>query len=356
MYATEVSITEARDVSDAREPHPKHARAAIRKPLRVVTCIFNPQRYQSRWALFEDFAKHVTDAGASLTTIQANFGEREGAIDEVARRYGQLINVRVDHLQEIWLKENLLNLAVQQIPDDERYIAFVDADVLFTRPDWVDETIHQLQHYHVVQMFSEAVDMNPTHERIRDHRHVQQRSHTWCHLNGGLGRGQDAYGRKGGGAKVAVVEDGRMIYRHPGFAWAWRREALDAVGGLMEHVLLGSADWHMAWALVGRIQETFGAESESYRRICLHWQRRAVEHIKGNIGYVQGTLLHRWHGKKTDRGYQTRWKIMADHAYNPDTDLKKDSKGVLRLTDTKPRLRDDIRTYFRMRNEDSVDE
>lgn len=327
-----------------REIHHKHTRDQIRKPLRVITCVFNPVRYQSRWNLYTDFAKHVTDAGASLTTIEATFGERQSAID--AARYGQHIKVKVDHLQEVWLKENLLNIALQQT--DEEYIAFVDADVIFARPDWVDATIHALQHYHVVQMFSDAIDLNPDFEPQQN---VRQRSHAWCHVHGELG--QDAYGRCS--AKVSA-QAGRL-YRHPGFAWAWRRSALDNVGGLMEHVLLGSADWHMGWALIGRVEETLSRQlSDSYKRLCMLWQRRAMDHIKGNLGYVPGTLMHHWHGKKSQRGYATRWQIMANHNFDPDTDLKYDSRGVLRLTDQKPGLRDDLRRYFRNRNEDSIDE
>jgi hypothetical protein len=331
-----------------RVPHSKHARDAVHHPLHVVTCLFNPARYNSRIDLFHDFEKRVHDAGATLTVVRAQVGDRQHyAQSDVRTNY---IDLRVDHLQEIWLKENLLNIGVSRLPENAKYIAFLDADVNFVRADWVDATLHALQQYHVVQMFSEAVDLGPTHALAKEHGRAKQMSHAWCYVNDKLG--DDLYG----GAKVCVNDNGQLIYRHPGFAWAWRREALVHVGGLMDHVLLGSADWHMAWALLGKVEETLGAESESYKRLCMIWQRRAMEHIKGNLGYVDGLLMHYWHGSKSDRGYQTRWKIMADHQFNPDTDLKKDWQGVLRLTDQKPGLRDDVRAYFRARNEDSIDE
>jgi hypothetical protein len=37
------------------------------------------------------------------------------------------------------------------------------------------------------------------------------------------------------------------------------------------------------------------------------------------------------------------------------TGVSYDSQGVLQLTGNKPRLRDDLRTYFVSRNEDMID-
>jgi hypothetical protein len=347
----------------------------IDEPLHVVTCITNTVRYKSRWKLYRDFQRHVRESGAILHTVEAAFGERDWALEEHAvhdgspnmpwksagppnvpnQGHGVYTQLRMDHLQEIWLKENLLNIGVSRLPANWKYVAFIDADVLFTRPDWVSETLHQLQHYHVVQMFSDAIDLFPDGSPQPG---VQQKGHAWCHvhgiLNDAVNTKTDAYGPKD--TKLSVSMKGGTMYRHPGFAWAWRREAFNAVGGLMDKVILGSADWHMAWGLLGRIEETISRPlTDDYRKMCMLWQRRAVEHIKYNVGYVAGTIMHQWHGPKRARGYATRWKILADNHYQPSMDVKNDWQGILRLTDTKPRLRDQCRQYFRQRNEDSID-
>ena len=36
--------------------------------------------------------------------------------------------------------------------------------MMFTRTDWVQETLHQLQHFDVVQMFSTYSDLGPKHK------------------------------------------------------------------------------------------------------------------------------------------------------------------------------------------------
>jgi hypothetical protein len=50
--------------------------------------------------------------------------------------------------------------------------------------------------------------------------------------------------------------------------------------------------------------------------------------------------------------YCDRWKILRDNDYDPSTDIVRDWQGVWQLAGNKPRLRDDIRAYFRTRNED----
>jgi hypothetical protein len=143
---------------------------------------------------------------------------------------------------------------------------------------------------------------------------------------------------------------------HPGFAWACRREAFDALGGLMDWALLGAADNHMAKAHIGDAHHSVHPDIHPrYHEMVLEWQARSLRHLQRNVGVVNGTLLHHWHGKKKDRRYWDRWRILVDNQYNPDTDLKRDWQGVWQLTDRSWRLRDQVRLYFRGRREDSID-
>lgn len=344
----------------------------VEQPLYVITSIFNPVRFKSRWKLYRDFQIHVRNSGAILLTVEAAFGERTHALTEHAnpsptlehpgeykshgpahvppsarmphsRLAQDYIKLRVDQQQEIWLKENILNIGVQHLPEDAKYVAFVDADILFTRPDWVSETLHALQHYDVVQMFSTAINLSSDGLPLE-----ANLSYAYCHLNG--------YERNTKGNHYLQGKRGHPNSWHTGFAWAWRRESLDKVGGLIEHGILGAGDNHMARALVGRGEESLNPNlAIGYKRRVRDWQRRAEEHIKYNIGYIDGTIMHSWHGTIKNRRYGDRWKILIEHQFDPDHDLKKDWRGVIKLTDKKPKLRDDIRRYFRGRSEDSID-
>ena len=50
-----------------------------------------------------------------------------------------------------------------------------------------------------------------------------------------------------------------------------------------------------------------------------------------------------------------RWKLLRKWQYDPERDIRRDHQGLVQLTRSGERLRDDLRAYFRSRNEDSID-
>lgn len=325
----------------------------------VICMISNPARYQSRYELYFKFAEQMERAGLNLWTVEIAFGNRPHIVTSACNpRHLQL---RSEH--ELWHKENALNLLVQRMPYHScRYIAWVDADVEFQHWDgrkaWWLETMQQLQHYQVVQLFSQCVDMNYDREVMKVHQ-----GFAYNYVNGkpmGVGKG---YG-----------------HSHPGFAWACRREAWDAMGGLIDWAILGAGDNHMAWGMIGRIRESVTTHSflskrvpprnfehwaqmtalhESYLKRLDAWQARAERYLRRRIGYVPGIIHHYFHGSKLNRQYQNRWEILRNNRFNPDIDIARDYQGLYQLVDhgsaRSMKLRDDIMRYFRQRNEDSID-
>lgn len=297
--------------------------------LYVVTAITNPCRYASRYNLYKEFAKMCADSNVELITVEAAFGNRNWEVTQTNNP--NHVQLRTQH--ELWHKENCLNLGIERLPQDWEYVAWIDADVKFARPDWANETLNQLQHYDVVQMFSKAVDLNPNYEPFQMHNGFM-----YNYINS--------------------QQADRKNYSawHPGFAWAIRRNALDHLGRLIDVAILGAGDRHMAHALIGDVKQTIHSKlSQAYAQNLIRWENRAEKFIRRNVGYVPGLLLHYWHGKKRDRKYADRWKIIIENNYDPLLDLKKDWQGLWQLTDRNFKLRDDIRAYFRARHEDSID-
>ncbi|WP_205249362.1 hypothetical protein, partial [Escherichia coli] len=91
-----------------------------------------PVRYKSRYDLYKKFEKYVKDSGAILYTTEMAFGDRPFEITEANNH--QHIQVRSFH--ELWHKENMLILAIANLPADWEYVAWVDADIVFSRRDW----------------------------------------------------------------------------------------------------------------------------------------------------------------------------------------------------------------------------
>ena len=314
----------------------------VKDTLYVVTAVFNPQRYRSRWKLYKNFERYVLDSKqAHLVTIECSYAERATCIDQGSNH--TVIHVQTEH--EIWIKENLLNLAIQRLPRDWKYVAWIDADVIFARPDWVGETLQKLQHHQVIQMWSQAFDLSPKFEMIKQHTGFM-----YCYKNNIPNKN-----KRMRLPDYSETEEGS--YWHPGFAWAARREAIDHLGGLVDWSVLGGGDMFMAYALVGQLNKRTMPNSLGPNgvRLLEEWQNRADTHIRKNVGYIDGLLLHYWHGKKVDRRYNDRGQILVQCKFDPELDLKRDWQGLFQLTQRSPDLRDEIRKYFKARNEDSID-
>jgi len=317
----------------------------LHKPLYVLTSIFNATRYRSRWRLYQDFVKMVEESGAILYTVEVAFGQRDFAVTEKS-------NPR--HLQlrtssEVWHKENALNLLTRLLPLDAEDIAFMDADTHPVRNDWADETQHQLQHFQVVQMWSEAEDLGPNFEGLQKHH-----SFVYSWMNGTIPTGNNCGYYYGG-----TPPQNGFIEAHPGFCWAWRKSALNHVGGLIQVGATGANDNSMARGLIGNAAKSLHPEIQgSYRAIVMKWQEYALRYLNKNIGIVPGKILHYHHGPKKSRLYWDRWKILVRNKFEPFDDLKLDTHGLYQLEDNSPRqqkLRDELRAYFRQRQEDSLE-
>lgn len=340
--------------------HPSHARPGIwpfPDRLYVITVMFNPHRWRSRYLNYRTFQKRVDDAAAVLYTAEAAFGGRLYEITEQTNP--RHVQFRTPY--ELWLKENMINVTMQRLPPDWKYVAWVDADVLFARPDWAQETLHQLQHYKVVQMFSHAQDLGPDCQPVRE----VAPGFMYAYNNHAPGEMADLirmFAR--GGTHTYPYPPGKpraagVPYVHPGFAWAARREAIDLLGGLIDWAILGAGDWHMATALIGQIEKSMSKEySEGHKKLLYQWQDRAEKHIRRNVGHVPGLLNHHWHGNKADRRYAYRWRLLADTKFDPRHDLKRDWQGLWQLVDhgdmRSIRLRDGLMEYARARNEDDI--
>jgi hypothetical protein len=318
------------------------------KKLCVIGTYFNPPRFKTRERLAREFMERMNaNPLVNLFVVETAFGDREYHITEPDNpRHLQLATY-----DELWHKESTINLMAQRLPRDWQYVAWVDMDVQFVRDDWALETCHQLQHHHFVQLWQTASMMGPNME-ITNNSTVK--SFAYLYNIHQMKPTPAGYPYSGGGPTYA--------YPHPGLAWAARREAWDHVGGLLDTCILGAGDYHMAHALIGRAKETLEWNPQqkngyhpNYRQMIMTWEKHAETFIKRDLGFVNGTILHHWHGRQEARKYNERWRTLVKHKFDPIGDLRKDSQGLYQLNPLKWGLRDAIRQYAKQRNEDSID-
>lgn len=303
--------------------------------LHVVTAIANPVRWLSRIRLYKDFEQHMLDSGVELTVVECAYGDRLHELG--GNKHINHIPVRASGRSMMWNKECLLNIGIHRLPDSAKYIVTADADVMFRRKDWAIETLHALQHFHVVQPWSDCYDLGPNGEHLALHQ-------SFCRLV--QERRPIIQGPQN--------ENAPYQFGHPGYVWGWTRGMLDACGGLVETAALGAADHHMALALIGRVEDSIPNNiNEGYKHPLRMWEHRAFNYVKGQLGHIAGTIEHAFHGPKQKRYYVERWPILIDNHFDPHNDLKRNSWGVMELSGNKPKLCQQIDHYFRIRNEDS---
>jgi hypothetical protein len=99
-------------------------------------------------------------------------------------------------------------------------------------------------------------------------------------------------------------------YAHPGYAWAMHRDAFDAIGGLIDFCIVGSGDLHLAYALLGRVQESIPSGlHKDYLKQAKNWGDGVARVAGGGafVGYTNVNLYHHWHGNRDNRSYIERW-------------------------------------------------
>lgn len=302
--------------------------------LHVVTARFNPIRWQTPDRHYRDWVTSILDSGARLTVVEVQYGQRAFTC---ALPHVHHVGLRADSWA--WSKECAINEGIKRIPEAE-FIAWGDADIWHRKTDWARETVEYLQHYRVVQTWTTALDLGPHDELIGVHR-------SFC--------AQYMVGKPlvATSARFWKFDGGYAEYPHSGFFWACRRGMLDATGGLFELAGMGSADHHMALALAGKVERSWPeGTSGTYAGHLLRWQERARRYVNGRIAALPGIVEHRFHGGKHNRGYISRWDMFVRHGFDPDTDLVRNSFGVLEWSGNKPELEREWDAYLRSRRED----
>jgi len=349
----------------------------VREPLYAIVPYFNPWRWKSREKHTIRAIKHFCDSGAVVVLVEAAFNRREFAfaecgLDGLAANCGILgsdpqfrhkyIGLRTR--DELWLKENLINIGVSHLPQNWQQVCWLDSDVHFVRPNWVGECIHQLQHYDFLQMFSHARDLAPNYEVLPEsYPHADGTGFVSAWMSGEL-------------TAAAMPHHHRHRpppHRHhppplppypprvwPGLAWAATRYGWESVGGLMDFAVWGGGDYHMAHALVEKTEGMMRNDlHRNYKKLVNQWYERCRTRIRQNIGVMEGSIFHHWHGRKTDRGYNAKHAILAKIGFDPPRHLTRDFQGLWKLNDDRStayvQLRDMMRRIAAERDEDSSD-
>lgn len=333
--------------------------------LHVIGAYSNPRRYQVRPKLLRPWVEHMLDSGVTLTLVVHNFGERDCDFDPHEFPGVKMIELRGGPEHELWLQYALYNHGLYAAMNaGAKYLCFQDTDIRFTRKDWAAETLHMLQHHPVGQTWTTSADLGPDGSVIpNEWGNWVDRSFCAAWKAGDVEITDGPYAQPV--TKAMIAADRKRDWRqHTGYSWAIRADALKKLGRLPDWLIVGSSDWHMALGFAGKLRQMVhdairdGGEqkySPGYYRKLLQFAALCDEHIRQDIGVVPGHVLHGWHGPKRNRFYGAREQILTEAHFDPERDIIYDGQGLPSLcTDNRP-LRDGLRRYNGLRNEDSID-
>jgi hypothetical protein len=352
--------------------------------LYAIVPYFNPWRWKSRVKHTERAVKHFHDSGAVIVLVEIGFNRRElvfadagldgkpadcGILGQDSQFRHRYIGLHTE--DELWLKENAINIGIQSLPHHWQQVCWLDGDVHFLRPNWVGECIHKLQHYSFLQMFSQARDLSPTYEMLPNgYKHSSGPGFIQAWKTGKLDPKTkadldrvDVDIKKLSADFEDLKDDLEPPYPAPvwpGLAWACTREAFDNVGGLFDVAIWGGGDYDMAHALIEQASlRIHRGVHAGYRRLLIEWENRCKIHIRRNVGVMDGVIFHQWHGKKTDRKYVEKRQLMQKVNFDPLRFLKRDYQNLWQLHDDGSEqfihFRDQMRKIAKERNEDSID-
>lgn len=353
----------------SRAYHPATAYAPC-DDLWVVTTYYNPARYRTKRANYERFAAPLRAAGIPLVTVECAFGTEPFELPAGPDVF------QVRGRDVMWVKERLINLAIARLPDDASKLAWLDADILFTNPDWAQETSAMLDRWPIVQ----------PHDRV-----------------GRMNRGQLTFSGRSRRSFACQLQRrresprlGAPAHGQPGIAWAARRDVI-AQHGLYDAAILDGGDELFAHATGGglhapcvrgitcayqhhrpyplqkalnlllripwprRLAQWYlsrppapptAAADEPFFAHYLRWAEPFAAEVRGQIGCVPGMALHLWHGDPMNRQYGSRNTILKRHRFDPEADLSENAAGLWQWASAKPDLHHEVQAYFTSRRED----
>ena len=224
----------------------------------------------------------------------------------------------------------MINIGVNELPKSWKYMAWIDADLTFLNQNWVQDTIHELQTADIVQLWRTAVNLGTKGETIKI-----DKSFAYMFIESGTTWSpSDKYG-----------------FWHPGYAWACTRKAYDKMCGLVDFAILGSGDRHMAMALAGLADKSCPGNIHSNYKVLLKIFQNKVRNFK--VSWVDGTIVHYWHGSFANRRYKERWDILTQNKFDPFEDIGINEKGLIELSETGKRFENLLEEYFSGRKEDN---
>jgi hypothetical protein len=287
----------------------------------VIMAFFNPANYKRPLKNIIYVMHTLTSQDIPCYVIECVFPHRRPQVPGAS--------MVVHSKTPMFYKEQLFNLMEKEVPPQYTKLVFMDGDVIFEAPDWIDQVSRSLEDHDIIMPFENACWLYPDNITVRSFK----KSLAWALTN--------------------EIEFHNFHQYHPGFAWAMRRDFFNKIGGFFDKKFLGGGDVSIgAVVLPGVTEEAIRASAEQASVVepfFAYYKR--VKALEPRIGYLPFDVYHLFHGLKHERKYSTRYprvKKLLQGDFESFTKMNPD--GLYEFTD--PQIAAYAVEYFKGRNED----
>lgn len=301
--------------------------------LYVIVPYFNFANYTSGLFNLKHFIQNITTfKNVNVVIVE---GYNNECLPDLSDKVYKHIKLHVK--DTLWVKENLINIGFKHLPSTWKYGAWIDRDIIFCNPNWVEESVEKLKESDLIQPWTECLFLDSKYQHE--------------HIDFGEWKIGDTFIAQSFCSIEKLKRNKQLInykkFSHPGQAWCVTREFYEHMGGLYEHCILGSGDGVMMFSLMGiEEHEMIVRLGESAKKFYSKVQECRLDSINGMI-------IHNYHGSLAKRKYVSKHQIYDKHNYNPLTFLKYNEHGLIEYTSAGRVIEQDIKEYFIQRDEDS---
>jgi hypothetical protein len=305
----------------------------------ALTTYYNPAGYRSRLLNYKEFRRRLN---VPLLTVELSTSGKYELSESDAD-----IMVRVPANSVLWQKERLLNIGRDRLPEQAKFVAWLDCDVILQDSTWSAKVPAVLENALIAQCFSDLVDLTKGVLPEALTGSPEPSGYSVAHLlSSGRWSTEDF--------RPSTTK--RFRLGACGLAWVGRREVVQE-HGFYDATILGSGDRALASAAYGRFEDAIFTIRLSAKRAehYLKWAEPFYDLVQGRVGVIEGRLFHLWHGEIQDRRYLERHEDLERLDFNPTRDICIGEYGAWEWTsESSENVRRLVGKYFGSRREDGT--
>jgi hypothetical protein len=279
----------------------------IKKDICVAFCYFNACGYVRSLQNLLFFENKLRAAKIPYFSAEMVIGDQPPMLASPTLRFHSK--------SALFYKEALWNRLEQAIPEQYTKICFLDSDIIFDRPDWLDAISELLDSHDMVHPFETMSFLDI------DYNIISSRKSNICDTN-----------------SWAI-----------GYGYAIKRLFFKNINGFFDKAILGSGDTYLSMCIKCKNdKEIYILTINKYLSSQIIIYKEKFQSFNPKVTYLPCNIYHLYHGSIIQRNYDSRYKnINLD---NWDSIFQLNSDGFWEFTDSSM---DSLTfNYFKSRKED----